>query len=49
MHKIADGTYAIALPHGNTTITDPGEGRWLNLLPPGSLGNDADKVRVMPH
>ncbi|CEL62831.1 hypothetical protein RSOLAG1IB_12581 [Rhizoctonia solani AG-1 IB] len=46
MSQIADGVYTISLPHGDSRITDPGEGRWLNLLPGGSLGKDADKIRI---
>ncbi|KAB5591458.1 hypothetical protein CTheo_5103 [Ceratobasidium theobromae] len=47
MHnKISDGVYSIQLPHGSSAITDPGEGRWLNLMHPGELGKDADKIEV---
>lgn len=44
MSVIPDGTYSIELPFGNGAITDPGEGRFLNILPQGSLGPDAHKV-----
>ncbi|KAB5591456.1 hypothetical protein CTheo_5101 [Ceratobasidium theobromae] len=45
-HKIPDGVYSIELPHGNSAITDSGEGHWLNLMHPGDLGKDADKIEV---
>ncbi|QRW10446.1 hypothetical protein RhiLY_09445 [Ceratobasidium sp. AG-Ba] len=31
---------------GQGSITDPGEDRWIPLLPHGSLGADADKIAV---
>ncbi|KAG8708610.1 hypothetical protein FRC09_001141 [Ceratobasidium sp. 395] len=46
MTAVPDGVYAIQLPNSDTAITDPGEGRYLHLLPHGALGQDADKIKV---
>ncbi|KAG8707089.1 hypothetical protein FRC09_002033 [Ceratobasidium sp. 395] len=46
MTNIPDGCYFIQLPNSETAITDPGEGRYLHLLPHGTLGPDADKILV---
>ncbi|KAL8243843.1 hypothetical protein R6Q59_010101 [Mikania micrantha] len=46
MSDISEGVYAIQLPNSDTCITDPGEGRYLNVLPKGSFGPDAYKIRV---
>ena len=46
MATIPDGTYSIELPFGAGAITDAGEGRYLTLLPPGSLGPENHKVRI---
>ncbi|CAE6461115.1 unnamed protein product [Rhizoctonia solani] len=46
MAAIPDGVYKIQLPHGNSFITDPGEGRFLHLLPDEALGKNADKIKV---
>ncbi|QRV81690.1 hypothetical protein RhiJN_09705 [Ceratobasidium sp. AG-Ba] len=42
---VPDGVYSCELPNG-VCITDSGEGRWLNLMPPNSLGRDAHKIIV---
>ncbi|KAF8600445.1 hypothetical protein BDV93DRAFT_525452 [Ceratobasidium sp. AG-I] len=47
MATIPDGTYCIELPMGGPSITDSGEGRYLNLLPQGSLGPDAHKINIV--
>ncbi|CAE6445587.1 unnamed protein product [Rhizoctonia solani] len=47
MSHIGDGVYSITIPFGPGCITDPGEGRWVPLVPSGSLGSDADKIRVV--
>ncbi|CCO36410.1 hypothetical protein RSOLAG1IB_11654 [Rhizoctonia solani AG-1 IB] len=46
MPGINDGVYTISIPFGPGCITDPGEGRWVPLVPHGSLGPDADKILV---
>ncbi|CAE6484085.1 unnamed protein product [Rhizoctonia solani] len=46
MSKIEDGVYIISVPMGPGCITDPGEGRWVPLVPHNSLGKDADKIRI---
>ncbi|KAK4690516.1 hypothetical protein P7C71_g6292, partial [Lecanoromycetidae sp. Uapishka_2] len=46
MALIADGTYSIELPYDGGAITDVGEGRFLNLLSPGTLGPDVHKIDV---
>ncbi|KAG8738655.1 hypothetical protein FRC11_001214, partial [Ceratobasidium sp. 423] len=43
---IADGVYSLELPFEQGCICDTGEGRWVNILQPGSLGPDAHKVKV---
>ncbi|KAG9086942.1 hypothetical protein FS749_003269 [Ceratobasidium sp. UAMH 11750] len=47
VNSIPDGIYTIELPFGQGAITDTGEGRYLNLLPHGSLGPDADKISAV--
>ncbi|CUA73470.1 hypothetical protein RSOLAG22IIIB_10829 [Rhizoctonia solani] len=46
MSKIEDGVYIISIPFGPGCITDPGEGRWVPLVPHNSLGKDADRVKI---
>ncbi|CAE6498810.1 unnamed protein product [Rhizoctonia solani] len=46
MSRIEDGLYVIGLPFGESYITDPGEGRFLPLLPTGNLGKDANKIKL---
>ncbi|CAE6426308.1 unnamed protein product [Rhizoctonia solani] len=46
MSKIEDGVYIISVPMGPGCITDPGEGRWVPLVPHKSLGKDADKIKI---
>ncbi|KAG8751316.1 hypothetical protein FRC12_012509 [Ceratobasidium sp. 428] len=46
-NPVPDGTYSIELPFDGGCITDPGEGRFLHLLPHGVLGEDADKINVL--
>ncbi|KAJ1301167.1 hypothetical protein OPQ81_003578 [Rhizoctonia solani] len=46
MSNIENGVYIFSVPMGQGCITDPGEGRFLHLLPHGALGEDADKIRV---
>ena len=48
MPIIPDGIYSIEVPFGGGAITDTGEGRYCNLLPPGALGPDANKVNIYP-
>ncbi|KAG8738962.1 hypothetical protein FRC12_016470 [Ceratobasidium sp. 428] len=45
-NPVPDGVYSIQLPFGGSSITDTGEGRYISLLPPGELGEDADKIQV---
>ncbi|KAG8685088.1 hypothetical protein FRC11_011147 [Ceratobasidium sp. 423] len=46
MSTIPDGVYIISVPMGPGCITDPGEGRWVPLVPHNSLGKDADKIKI---
>ncbi|KAG8708609.1 hypothetical protein FRC09_001140 [Ceratobasidium sp. 395] len=45
-NPVPDGVYSIQLPFGGGSITDAGEGRYLNLLDPGTLGPDAHKIKA---
>jgi len=47
LHAPSLHAYSIELPFGGGNITDTGEGRYLNLLPQGSLGPDAHKIKVV--
>ncbi|CAE6431298.1 unnamed protein product [Rhizoctonia solani] len=47
--NISDGVYSLELPFEQGCICDTGEGRWVNVLQPGSLGPDAHKVKVTYH
>ncbi|KAG9082631.1 hypothetical protein FS749_006704 [Ceratobasidium sp. UAMH 11750] len=44
---VPDGIYSISLPFNGGAITDPGEGRYLLLLKPDSLGPHAHKIKVV--
>ncbi|KAF8600780.1 hypothetical protein BDV93DRAFT_510631 [Ceratobasidium sp. AG-I] len=46
-NPVPDGTYTICLPYNGGGITDTGEGRYLNILPSGALGDDADKIKAV--
>ncbi|KAF8752394.1 hypothetical protein RhiXN_11052 [Rhizoctonia solani] len=47
MSTIKDGVYLFALPNSSgSCISDPGEGRYLPLLPPGAIDEDAHKIVV---
>ncbi|EUC61421.1 transmembrane protein, putative [Rhizoctonia solani AG-3 Rhs1AP] len=46
MSRIEDGVYIISVPFGPGCITDPGEGRWVPLVPHNALGKDADKIII---
>ncbi|CAE6498880.1 unnamed protein product [Rhizoctonia solani] len=47
MSTIKDGVYALELPFEQGSMTDTGDGRWISILQPGSLGPDAHKVKVV--
>ncbi|KAF8688603.1 hypothetical protein RHS03_09616, partial [Rhizoctonia solani] len=47
MSTIKDGIYALELPFEQGSMTDTGDGRWISILQPGSLGPDAHKVKVV--
>ncbi|CUA77382.1 hypothetical protein RSOLAG22IIIB_12716 [Rhizoctonia solani] len=46
MSKIEDGVYIISVSIRPGCITDPGEGRWVPLVPHKSLGKDADRIKI---
>ncbi|CAE6411109.1 hypothetical protein ACGC1H_006415 [Rhizoctonia solani] len=46
MSRIEDGVYIISVPFGPGCITDPGEGRWVPLVPHGALGDKSDRIRI---
>ncbi|KAG8708608.1 hypothetical protein FRC09_001139 [Ceratobasidium sp. 395] len=49
-NPLPDDVYSIQLPYGNNlAITDPGEGRWVHLLPEGEAGPDAHKIKIVYH